>query len=90
MQDQTIVNQNAVFGELKPSMHDIAHRVHASESELYGYIRPELDALIEKSKQETVLEKIDPIVEIKRETIFDTKELDEWYDNFIKEFKIVL
>jgi hypothetical protein len=49
-----------------------------------------LDALIEISKQKTVLEKIEPIVEIKREPMFDTKELDEWYDNFMKELKIIL
>ena len=52
-------------------------------------IQSELGALTEKSKQKIVLEKIEPIVEIKREPIFDTKELDEWYDNFIKEFKII-
>jgi hypothetical protein len=49
-----------------------------------------LDALIENSNQKTDLEKITPIVEIKQEPIFDTKELDEGYDNFMKEFKIIL
>lgn len=84
------VNQSIIFGELEPQLSEVKSRLKTTESEIFDYLRPDLDALIEKSNQKTDLEKIEPIVEIKREPIFDTKELDEWYDNFMKEFKIIL
>jgi predicted nucleic acid-binding Zn-ribbon protein len=77
------------IGDMQYQMSEHLNQIAATKMELHD-IRPDLDALIEKSKQKTDLEKIEPIVEIKREPIFDTKELDEWYDNFMKEFKIVL
>ena len=75
-------------GDMQYQMSEHLNQIAATKMELHD-IRPDLDALIEISKQKTVLEKIEPIVEIKQEPIFDTKELDEWYDNFMKEFKIV-
>jgi uncharacterized coiled-coil DUF342 family protein len=80
--DSDIVKINTTIGDLK-------NRLTQTEAELHD-LRPDLDALIEISKQKTVLEKIEPIVEIKREPMFDTEELDEWYDNFMKELKIIL
>ena len=77
------------LGDMQYQMSEYSNKIIATQMELYD-LRPDLDALIEKSKQETVLEKIEPIVEIKKEPVFDTKELDEWYDNFMKELKIVL
>jgi predicted nucleic acid-binding Zn-ribbon protein len=77
------------IGDMQYQMSEHLNQIAATKMELHD-LRPDLDALIEKSKQETVLEKIEPIVEIKQEPIFDTKELDEWYDNFMKEFKIVV
>lgn len=77
------------IGDIQYQMSEHLNQIVATEMELHD-LRPDLDALIEISKQKTVLEKIEPIVEIKRESIFDTKELDEWYDNFMKEFKIIL
>ena len=77
------------IGDMQYQMSEHLNQIAATKMELHD-IRPDLDALIEISKQKTVLEKIEPIVEIKQEPIFDTKELDEWYDNFMKEFKIIL
>jgi regulator of replication initiation timing len=77
------------IGDMQYQMSEHLNQIAATKMELHD-LRPDLDALIEISKQKTVLEKIEPIVEIKQEPIFDTKELDEWYDNFMKEFKIVL
>lgn len=76
-------------GDIQYQMSEHLNQIAATKLELHD-LRPDLDALIEISKQKTVLEKIKPIVEIKQEPIFDTKELDEWYDNFMKEFKIVV
>lgn len=74
------------IGDMQYQMTEHLNKIVATEMELHD-LRPDLDALIETSKQKTDLEKIEPIVEIKQEPIFDTKELDEWYDNFIKELK---
>lgn len=90
VQNQMVVNQSMIFVELEPQLSEVKGRLKAAESEIFDHLRPDLDALIEKSNQKTDLEKIEPIIEIKREPIFDTKELDEWYDNFMKEFKIIL
>lgn len=76
-------------GDMQYQMSEHLNQIVATTMELHD-LRPDLDALIEISKQKTVLEKIEPIVDIKREPMFDTKELDEWYDNFMKELKIVL
>ena len=64
----------------------------ACENETYSHLRPELDALIEKSNQKTDLEisgqkgarRLLPIIE-DRIIPIDTKDLDEWYENFLKE-----
>ena len=77
------------IGDMQYQMTEHLNKIVTTEMELHD-LRPNLDALIEISKQKTNLEKIEPIVEIKQEPIFDTKELDEWYDNFIKELKIIL
>lgn len=77
------------IGDMQYQMSEHLNQIAATKMELHD-LRPDLDALIEISKQKTVLEKIEPIVEIKQEPIFDTKELDEWYDNFMKGFKIIL
>ena len=62
------------------------------ENEVYDNLRPELDALIEKSNQKTDLEiseqksarRLLPIIEDRTISI-DTKNLDEWYEQFLKE-----
>ena len=62
------------------------------ENEVYDNLRPELDALIEKSNQKTDLEiseqksarRLLPIIE-DRTIPIDTKDLDEWYEKFLKE-----
>lgn len=77
------------IGDVQYQMTEHLNKIVATEMELHD-LRPDLDALIEISKQKTDLEKIEPIVAIKREPMFDTKELDKWYDNFMKELKIVL
>ena len=63
------------------------------EHEVYDILRPGLDALIEKSNQKTDLEiseqksarRLLPIIE-DRTIRIDTKDLDEWYEKFSKEF----
>ena len=62
------------------------------ENEVYDILRPGLDALIEKSNQKTDLEiseqksarRLLPIIE-DRTIPIDTKDLDEWYEKFLKE-----
>ena len=62
------------------------------ENEVYDILRPGLDALIEKSNQKTDLEiseqksarRLLPIIEDRTISI-DTKNLDEWYEKFLKE-----
>ena len=76
------------IGDIQYQMTEQLNKICSTEMELHD-LRPGLDALIEISKQKTDLEKIEPIVEIKQESIFDTKELDEWYDNFMKELIVL-
>ena len=62
------------------------------ENEVYVNLRPELDALTEKSNQKIDLEisgqkgahRFLPIIEDRTISI-DTKNLDEWYEQFLKE-----
>lgn len=62
------------------------------ENEVYVNLRPELDALTEKSNQKTDLEiseqkgtrRFLPIIEDRTISI-NTKNLDEWYEKFLKE-----
>ena len=70
--------------QLTKSLSELQGRMCCCEGEVYGYLRPELDALIEKSKQKENLEKISPIVS-KEVKLINTQNLDEWYDNFLKE-----
>lgn len=67
--------------------------MNCCENEVYDNLRPELDALIEKSNQKTDLEiseqksarRLLPIIEDRTISI-NTKNLDEWYEKFLKEF----
>lgn len=78
--------------QLTRALNELQGRVRACENETYSYLRPELDALIEKSNQKTDLEiseqkgarRLLPIIE-DRIIPIDTKDLDEWYENFLKE-----
>ena len=66
--------------------------MNCCEDEVYDKLRPGLDALIEKSNQKTDLEiseqkgarRFLPIIEDRTISI-DTKNLDEWYEKFLKE-----
>lgn len=66
-------------------------RINVIENDLSG-IRPELDAITEKLNQKADLEifkqkgsrRLLPIIE-DRIIPIDTKDLDDWYDNFLKE-----
>lgn len=66
--------------------------MNCCENEVYDNLRPELDALTEKSNQKTDLEiskqrgarRLLPIIEDKTISI-DTKNLDEWCEKFLKE-----
>ena len=78
--------------QLTRSLSELQGRMCACENETYGRLRPELDALIEKSNQKTDLEisgqkgarRLLPIIE-DRTIPIDTKDLDKWYENFLKE-----
>lgn len=78
--------------QLTRSLDELQNRVCACENETYNNLRPDLDALIEKSNQKADLEisgqkgarRLLPIIE-NRIIPIDTKDLDEWYENFLKE-----
>ena len=87
---------------IKDDLHDLKYETENIQSGLdcrtamlemkISDLRPELDALIEKSNQKTDLEisrqkgtrRLLPIIE-DRIIPIDTKDLDEWYENFVKE-----
>lgn len=83
---------SAALEQLTRSLNELQNRLCVCENETYGNLRPGLDALIEKSNQKTDLEisgqkgarRLLPIIE-DRTIPIDTKDLDEWYENFLKE-----
>lgn len=83
---------SATLEQLTRSLNELQNRLCVCENETYGNLRPGLDALIEKSNQKTDLEisgqkgarRLLPIIE-DRIIPIDTKDLDEWYENFLKE-----
>lgn len=83
---------SAALEQLTRSLSDLQNRLQVCENETYGNLRPGLDALIEKSNQKNDLEisgqkgarRLLPIIE-DRIIPIDTKDLDEWYENFLKE-----
>lgn len=78
--------------QLTRSLNELQGRMVCCENEIYNCLRPELDALTEKSNQKIDLEisgqkgarRLLPIIE-DRIIPIDTKDLDEWYENFLKE-----
>lgn len=77
------------IGDIQYQMTEHLNKIAATEMELHD-LRPDLDALIEISKQKTDLEKIEPIVPITAEPIIDTTAIDEWYEKTMKEIKIII
>lgn len=77
------------IGDVQYQMTEHLNKIVATEMELHD-LRPDLDALIEISKQKTDLEKIEPIIPIVTEPIIDTTAIDEWYEKTMKEIKIVI
>lgn len=83
---------SAALEQLTHSLNGLQNRLYVCENEIYGNLRPGLGALIEKSNQKTDLEisgqkgarRLLPIIE-DRTIPIDTKDLDEWYENFLKE-----
>lgn len=77
--------------QLTRSLNELQGRMGYCENEI-SCLRPELDALTEKSNQKIDLEiseqkgtrRLLPIIE-DRTIPIDTKDLDEWYENFLKE-----
>ena len=88
----TVDSLSAALDEIKQSFEMLQCRMNHCEDEVYDNLRPGLDALIEKSNQKTDLEiseqkgvcRFLPIIEDKTISI-DTKNLDEWYEKFLKE-----
>ena len=89
----TVDSLSAALDEIKQSFETLQCRMNYCENEVYVNLRPGLDALIEKSNQKTDLEiseqkgahRFLPIIEDRTISI-DTKNLDEWYEKFLKEF----
>lgn len=88
----TVDSLSAALDEIKQSFEMLQCRMNCCENEVYDNLRPGLDALIEKSNQKTDLEiseqkgarRFLPIIEDRTISI-DTKNLDEWYEKFLKE-----
>ena len=88
----TVDSLSAALDEIKQSFEMLQCRMNHCEDEVYDNLRPGLDALIEKSNQKTDLEiseqkgvcRFLPIIEDRTISI-DTKNLDEWYEKFLKE-----
>lgn len=77
------------IGDMQYQMTEHLNKIVTTEMELHD-LRPDLDALIEISKQKTDLEKIEPIVPITAEPIIDTTAIDEWYEKTMREIKIII
>lgn len=77
------------IGDMQYQMTEHLNKIVATEMELHD-LRPDLDALIEISKQKTDLEKIEPIVPVTTEPIIDTTAIDEWYEKTMREIKIII
>ena len=88
----TVDSLSAALDEIKQSFEMLQCRMNHCEDEVYDNLRPGLNALIEKSNQKTDLEiseqkgvcRFLPIIEDRTISI-DTKNLDEWYEKFLKE-----
>lgn len=89
---RTVDSLSGALDEIKQSFEALQGRMGYCENEVYDNLRPGLDALIEKSNQKTDLEiseqksarRLLPIIE-DRAIPIDTKDLDEWYEKFLKE-----
>lgn len=88
----TVDSLSTALDEIKQSFETLQGRMNHCENEVYVNLRPELDALTEKSNQKTDLEiseqkgtrRFLPIIEDRTISI-NTKNLDEWYEKFLKE-----
>ena len=96
----TVVNSIAISFEeaskaiqrMTESLQNLENRANFCENEILYGIRPALDELTEKSNQKCDLEismqkgarRFLPIIE-DTTTPIDTKDLDNWYENFLKE-----
>ena len=77
---------------MSKELQNLNSRTNVCEDEIFYSIRPELDALTEKSNQKCDLEiseqkgarRLFPIIE-DTTTPIDTKDIDDWYENFLKE-----
>lgn len=82
---------NAI-NNLAADLQNLNSRVIANEGELFGYAVPELEAISEKLNQKVDLEflkrrgarRLLPIIE-DTTSLIDTKEIDEWFNNFLKD-----
>ena len=96
----TVVNNIAISFEeaskavqkMAESLQDLENRTNVCENEIFYDIRPALDELTEKPNQKSNLEisrqkgarRLLPIIE-DATTPIDTKDIDDWYENFLKE-----
>lgn len=92
IQDAQLDSLSAALDEIKQLFEMLQCRMNYCENEVYVNLRPGSDDLTEKSNQKIDLEisgqrgtrRLLPIIE-DRTIPIDTRDLDEWYENFLKE-----
>ena len=70
---------------IETELQDLYDRTCCVESEIYNNLRPVLDETAEKSNQIYELEILKQKARNDIQINFDTNDLDNWYDNFMKE-----
>ena len=76
---------NNRIDNIEQELNSLQCRTDCVESEVYNYLRPVLDETTEKSKQIYELEILKQKARNDIQINFDTNDLDNWYDNFMKE-----
>ena len=71
--------------DIEQQLNSLQCRTDCVESEIYTYLRPVLDETTEKSNQIYELEILKQKARNDIQINFDTNDLDNWYDNFMKE-----
>lgn len=76
---------NNRIDNMEQELNGLRCRTDCVESEVYTYLRPVLDETTEKSNQIYELEILKQKARNDIQINFDTNDLDNWYDNFMKE-----
>ena len=76
---------NNKIDNIEQELNGLQCRTDCVESEIHTYLRPVLDETTEKSNQIYELEILKQKARNDIQINFDTNDLDNWYDNFMKE-----